>query len=99
MDLDDIIDLKNPPKSLVSDEEWEKIAKDELNESKLAKKKHKDWLKKMDCWRVTQHPKLLKGEKTKEKKKKPKKKAIEAESKETIDIDDEDELRERCLDI
>lgn len=89
LDLDDIIDLKNPPKCLVSDEEWEVIAKDELNESKLAKKKHKDWLKKMDCWRVAQHPQK------EDKKKKRKKKKAQEDLKETIDIDDEDELRDR----
>jgi tubulin monoglycylase TTLL3/8 len=48
LDLDDIIDMKNPPKTLVSEDEWDIIAKDELDESKLAKKKHKDWLKRMD---------------------------------------------------
>ena len=45
MELDDIIDLKNPPKNLVSDAEWGLIAKNELDESKLARKKHNDWLK------------------------------------------------------
>jgi hypothetical protein len=89
LDLDDIIDLKNPPKCLVSDEEWEIIAKDELNESKLAKKKHKDWLKKMDCWRVTQHPPKQ------EKKKNKRKKQVKEELKDAIDINDEGELRDR----
>ena len=96
MDLDDIIDLKNPPKCLVSEKEWEQIAADELNESKLAKKKHKDWLKRMDCWKVSQHP-IKKNEL---KKKASKKKRVEGkELKETIEENDEDELRERCLDI
>lgn len=98
MDLDDIIDLKNPPKCLVNEEEWETIAKDELNESKLAKKKHKDWLKRMDCWKVAQHAQ----KKEEEKSKKKKKKAIKVEGKEfkeTIDEDDEEDLRDRCVDI
>ena len=93
MDLDDIIDLKDPPKSLVSDEEWDIIAKDELNESKLAKKKHNDWLKRMDCWKVNQQ--VSKQDKKKKGKKIVKKKI----TKETDEIDDDDELRTKCLDI
>lgn len=102
MDLDDIIDLKNPPKSLVSDEEWDIIAKDELNESKLAKKKHQDWLKRMDCWKVAQHPKNQKPGTKEKKDKKPKKRGPKIEGKElkeTIEEDDDEELRERCLEI
>jgi tubulin monoglycylase TTLL3/8 len=96
MDLDDIIDLKNPPKCLVSDEEWELIAKDELNKSKLAKKKHSDWMKRMDWWKVSQHP----AKKEDKKKRKAKTKNIEGKDmKETIDENDEDELREKSLDI
>lgn len=95
LELDDIIDMKNPPKNLVSDEEWDIIAKDELNESKLAKKKHKDWLKRMDCWRVAQHPK--KDEKSKKKAKPKKQKTIP--QTEEIEIDDEDQLRDKCSDI
>lgn len=96
MDLDDIIDLKNPPKSLVSDEEWKIIAKDELNESKLAKKKHKNWLKKMDCGKIAHSLKNAKEEK----KKKPKKKKIEVEKEEeNFENDNEDELMEKCTDI
>lgn len=96
MDLDDIIDLKNPPKSLVSDEEWEIIAKDELDESKLAKKKHNDWLKRMDCWKVGQ----LKDKNGKLKQpKKPVVKSKNLELKETVDLDNADDLREKCVDI
>ena len=97
LDLDDIIDMKNPPKTLVSEEEWDVIAKDELNECKLAKKKHKDWLKRMDCWRVSQHPKKAKKEEKKGKKIKPKK-SKKAEVEEVSDDDDEI-LKEKCTDI
>jgi tubulin monoglycylase TTLL3/8 len=89
MELDDIIDLKNPPKNLVSDAEWGIIAKNELDESKLARKKHNDWLKKMDCWKVAQP----KG------KTEIKKRIKETDQKETIEIDDIDELREKCVEI
>jgi hypothetical protein len=43
------------------------IAKDELNEAKLAKKKHKDWVK-MNCWKTSLYPPKKNTEK------KPKKK-------------------------
>ena len=41
--------MKNFPEQLVEDSEWDLIGKDELDEKTLAKKKHTDWLKKMDC--------------------------------------------------
>lgn len=47
-DLDDIIDKKKYPK-IVTDKEWEILASDELNEESLAKKKHEEWLKSIDC--------------------------------------------------
>ena len=49
MSLDDLIDLEKQPEKLVLDKEWDIIGADEMSEKKLANKKHKDWLKKMDC--------------------------------------------------
>ena len=34
---------------MVTDKEWEILAQDELTEEGLAKKKHDEWLKSLDC--------------------------------------------------
>lgn len=81
----------------MSDEEWEIIAKDELNDSRLAKKKHNDWLKKMDCWSVAQYPtKKNKDKKNKANASKSKKSKI---GDTEIDMNNKEELKERCTEI
>ena len=47
-DLDDIIDKKKYP-MIITDKQWEILASDELNEESLAKKKHEEWIKSIDC--------------------------------------------------
>ena len=47
-DIDEIIDKKKMIK-IVTDKEWEILAQDELNEEGLAKKKHEEWLKSIEC--------------------------------------------------
>lgn len=90
LDLDEIIDLKSFPDTLVSDKEWDIIGKDEMSETRLAKKKHKDWMKKMDC----KSSKLAKiDEKTEKTKKKKKKKVVVEEDLEELD---DEEIMERC---
>jgi len=43
-DLDDLIDDPKAFQHLVSEKEWAVLAADELDEEKLAQKKHQDWL-------------------------------------------------------
>jgi len=90
LDLNELIDLKSFPENLVSDKEWDIIGKDEMSETRLAKRKHKDWLKKMDV----KKPALAKIEEKKTKKKK-KKKVVEEEEEESEEVEEED-LKERA---
>ena len=60
--LDDLIDDEAGFDNLVSDEDWQILGANEMNETELAEKKHQDWLKKQ------------KAEAAKEAKKKTKKK-------------------------
>lgn len=71
-ELDDIIDKKKQTK-IVTDKEWEILASDELNAEGLAKKKHDEWLKSIDCKFGSVGVNVPKKEE-KEKKKKKKKK-------------------------
>jgi len=91
LDLDEIIDLKSFPETLVSDREWDIIGKDEMSETRLAKKKHKDWLKKMDCKKTALAKVDNAADKTKKKKKK--KPVVVEEDLEELD---EEEIRERA---
>ena len=70
-DVDEVIDKKKIPK-VVTDKEWEILASDELNEETLAKKKHEEWLKSIDCkfGSGLERHKLEEGDKKKKKKKK-----------------------------
>ena len=47
-DVDDLIDKKKAAK-VVTEKEWDILGSDELNQDTLAKKKHEDWLKSIDC--------------------------------------------------
>ena len=73
-DLDDIIDKKKIPK-IVTEKEWEILGSDELNAEGLAKKKHEDWLKSIDCKFGSVGVK--KGDKEVKKKKKKRKEKVE----------------------
>lgn len=76
-DLDDIIDKKKIPK-IITDKQWEILASDELNEESLAKKKHEEWLKSIDCKFGSVG---VAGKKTEPEKKKKKKKDVKPEDK------------------
>lgn len=75
-DMDDMIDRKKVVK-VVTDKEWEIMAQDELTEEGLAKKKHDEWLKSIDC---KFNP--VSKDKTKSEKKKKKKVAEETAKQE-----------------
>ncbi len=79
MSLDEIIDDADFPSTMVLDEEWDIIGKDEMSEARLAKKKHKDWMHKMDCKSIKLYSVGDKGGTEKVMKKKRKAKPKEAE--------------------
>lgn len=94
-DLDQLIDDPSAFELLVSPEEWKTLGQDELNEKKLQKKRHEDWLKQQNM-ALPPKPK-----KKKKKKKKVAQKAEgeeEAESSESESEDIEDDNEEDAID-
>ena len=93
LSLDEIIDIKDFPESLVEDFEWDIIGKDELDEKSLQKKKHTDWLKKMDCktTRLYIDPAKKKEE---EKKRKKRSKKVSEKNDERLANEEDDEYEE-----
>jgi len=92
-DLNELIDDPTGFEMLVSPEEWRILGADELNEKKLQKQKHENWLKQMN---MPLPPKSKKKKKRKKLQKKPStagtgNREEEEEASDSEDISDEDE--------
>ena len=87
---------------MITENEWEILASDEMDVVELAKKKHENWLKKIEAKYNTKTPSVPGEKKLKKKKKKKAKKSIEAneEGKEDDQKDgnEEDDFNQRVDD-
>lgn len=87
---------------MISENEWEILASDEMDVVELAKKKHENWLKKIEAKYNTKNSSAAGEKKLKKKKKKKAKKSIEAneEGKEEDqkEENEEDEFNQRVDD-